>query len=358
VNYIDSSRQYPPTRNDWQTRENYTGTTDLVQAYVQYKYKPSEILTITAGIHGQYLTHNMAKSVEPRIGAKTQISDNDVVTLGYGLHSQMIPLYQYFAMDTANAALKPNYNVGFIRSHHLVLGYDRSLLERLNLRMEAYFQYLFHVPVEMRAGSSYSALDQGTGYSRDFPGQLQNTGTGYNYGIEATLEKSFGRGYYFLLTGSVYDSKAKGNDAVFRNTDYNTHYSLNLLCGYEKKLGKYNTFISGLQVTYIGGKLYSPVDTTASNAYGEAVVIDSQRYTLHFNPYFRADVKLGLRINGKKLTHEIGIDLVNVFNTKNTLAATYSYGLAQQTAGKEPFYYTYQLGFLPIFYYRLDFGVR
>ena len=239
-----------------------------------------------------------------------------------------------------------------------MLGYDRVLLTNLSLHAEAYYQYLFDVPVETRVGSSYSALDQGTGYSRDFPGQLQNTGKGYNYGLELTLEKSFNRGYYFLLTGSVYDSKAKGNDGVFHNTDYNTRYALNALAGYEKKLGKYNTLTTGLKVTMIGGKLYSPVDTAASNAYGEAIVIDSQRNTFQFNPYFRADVKLGLRINGKRLTHEIGLDLVNVFNTKNTLAATYSYGLNQQTAGREPFYYTYQLGFLPIVYYRLDFGVK
>ena len=358
VNFVDSSRQYPPTRLDWQTRENYHGLTDLAQAYIQYKYHPLPAVTITAGIHAQYLTHNGAKSIEPRAGMKVALTDRDAVTLGYGLHSEMLPLYQYFARDTANGAVMPNYNVGFIRSHHIVLGYDRTLAEHLTAHLETYYQYLFDVPIETRVGSSYSALDQGTGYSRDFPGQLKNTGSGYNYGLEFTLEKTFSRGYYILLTGSVYDSKAKGNDGVYRNTDYNTHYSTNLLAGYEKKLGRYNTLITGLKVTMIGGRLYSPVDTAASNMYGDAIVVDSQRNTLHFNPYFRTDVKLGLRINGRRLTHEIGLDLVNVFNTKNTLDVTYSYGLNQQTAGKDPFYYTYQLGFLPIFYYRLDFGVK
>ena len=87
------------------------------------------------------------------------------------------------------------------------------------------------------------------------------------------------------------------------------------------------------------------------------VIVDSLRNTLQFKPYFRADLKLGMRINGRKLTHEIGLDLVNVFNTKNILSETYSYGLSQ-TGSKDPFYYTYQLGFLPIFYYRVDFGLK
>ena len=102
--------------------------------------------------------------------------------------------------------------------------------------------------------------------------------------------------------------------------------------------------------------LYSPVDTAASNKLGDVIVVDSQRNTLEFKPYFRTDIKLGYRINSKKVTHEIGLDLVNVFNTQNILSDTYSYTLAQ--LGRDPFYYQYQLGFLPIFYYRLDFGIK
>ena len=108
LTFNDSSRQYPPTRETWQYRENYHGFTDLAQAYIQYKYRPTENITLTAGIHGQYMTHNKAESIEPRVGAKAALTDNDVVTLGYGLHSEMLPMYQYFAHDTANTTAMPN----------------------------------------------------------------------------------------------------------------------------------------------------------------------------------------------------------------------------------------------------------
>jgi len=269
----------------------------------------------------------------------------------------MLPLYQYFAHEAVNPPSEmQNYNVDFIRSHHFVLGYDKVLSKSVRLKLETYYQYLFNVPIETRAGSSYTALDQGTGYSRDFPDTLKNGGVGYNYGIEATLEKTFSHGYYILLTGSVFDSKAKGNDGVFRNTDYNSQYAANMLGGYERKLGQYSTLITGIKITYIGGRLYSPFDTTLSNQKNDAVVVDSERNTLRFKPYFRTDLKLGVRFNAKKVTHEIALDLVNIFNTQNILSATYSYGLEQQ--GKNPWYYQYQLGFLPIFYYRLDFGIK
>ncbi len=355
VNLQDSSRQYPTSRQDWQLRENYKGGTNLVQAYVQYKVRPSEHMTLTGGLHAQYLTHNGSKALEPRVGMRWAVAAKDIITAGYGLHSQMQPLYQYYAhLPGDPPGYQQNYNIGFTRSHHLVTGYERILGPKLRLRLEAYGQYLFHVPVELRKGSSYSSLNQGSTFSRTFPDTLQNTGTGYNYGMELTLEKGFSHGFYTLFTASGFDSKAAGNDGVYRSTDYNTQYAMNLLFGYEKKIGKYSTFSGGFKVSSIGGKLYSPVDIAASNKLGDMVVVDSLRNTLRFAPYFRSDLKLGVRLNAKRLTHEIAVDLVNVTGQKNVLSLTYSSDLAAQ-GNANPFYTTYQLGFLPIFYYRVDF---
>ncbi|XZF13929.1 TonB-dependent receptor [Chitinophagaceae bacterium MMS25-I14] len=357
LNLIDSSRQYPPARPDWQDRLNFRGNTDLIQAYIQYKYRPSDALTLTAGVHAQYLTHNSSKALEPRLGLRYRLSNADVLTFGTGLHSQMMPLYQYFThLPQYPASQMHNYNIDFTRSFHLVAGYERRITNDLHIHVETYYQYLYDVPVEIRPGSSFSGIDQGSTFDRLFPDTLKNGGTGYNYGLELTVEKTFSHGYYVMFTSSVFDSKAKGNDGVYRNTDYNGRYTFNLLGGYEKKLGKNSTLITGAKVTYSGGTLYSPPDVAASNAKGDLVIIDSERNTLRFRDYFRTDLKLGVRINARRLTHEIALDLVNVFNTKNLLSITYSSDLATQ--GKYPFYEQYQLGFLPLFYYKIDFGIK
>jgi hypothetical protein len=245
-----------------------------------------------------------------------------------------------------------NYNIGFTRSHHTVGGYEHIFGKALRLRTEAYYQYLFNVPVEIRTRSSFSGLNNGSSFGRLFPDTLQNTGTGYNYGLELTLEKPFSDGYYVMFTGSVFDSKAKGNDGIYRNTDYNTRFAVNVLGGYERRLGRNSTLLTGAKITYAGGRLYSPPNVAASNALGDLVEIDSLRNTLTFPDYFRADLKLGVRINARKLTHEIAIDFVNVFGVKNLLSLVYSPDLAAQ--GVYPFIKQYQLGFLPLFYYRID----
>lgn len=357
LNLVDSSRQYPPSIQVWQHREDFHGGTDLLQAYIQYKYRPSDALTFVAGLHGQYLTHNQSKAFEPRLAMKYTATATNSFSLGYGLHSQMQPLYQYFAVLPGNpTTAMHNYNIGFTRSHHFVGGYAHTFSRSLRLRSEAYYQYLFKVPIETRPGSSFSGLDQGSSFSRLFPDTLVNAGTGYNYGLELTLEKTFSHNYYVLISGSVFNSKAKGQDGVYRNTDYNSRFATNMLTGYELKLGKNSSLLTGLKITYTGGRRYSPANVASSNAIGDLVVIDSLRNTLQFKNYFRTDIKLGVRINARRLTHEIAIDLINIFNTKNILSNTYNFDLAAQ--GAYPFTTQYQLGFLPLFYYRVDFAVK
>lgn len=357
LNLTDSSRQYPPTLQTWQHRLDFKGGTNLLQAYLQYKYRPSDALTFTAGLHGQYLSHNGSTALEPRVAMKYTANNNNIFSLGYGLHSQLQPLYQYFTTLPQNpAGAMHNYDIDFTKSHHSVAGYEHVFTRNLRLRSEVYYQYLYNVPIETRAGSSFSGLNQGSNFSRLFPDTLVNAGTGYNYGFELTIEKSFSKNYYVLLSGSVFDSKAKGNDGIYRNTDYNGTFAANMLTGYEYKLSKNSTLLTGLKITYAGGRLYSPADVAASNAIGDLVVVDSLRNTQQFKDYFRMDIKLGVRINAKRLTHEIALDLVNILNTKNVLSNSYNYDLVSQ--GAYPFVTQYQLGFLPLFYYRIDFGTR
>ena len=82
----------------------------------------------------------------------------------------------------------------------------------------------------------------------------------------------------------------------------------------------------------------------------DPVVQNSERNKLQFKPYFRFDLKLNYRCNTKRYTHEVGIDLVNVAQYKNILRVQY-------INPQEPAREIYQLGFLPLFYYRLDFWI-
>jgi hypothetical protein len=184
---------------------------------------------------------------------------------------------------------------------------------------------------------------------------MQNTGTGHNYGIEFTVEKLFHRHYFFMYSVSLYDSKYKGSDGVEHNTDFNGNYMMNLLGGLEYNVGKSkkNSLALGVKFTYGGGKRYSPVDIAASNAIMDVVPENDAVNTLQFPAYNRLDLRVSYKMNFKRASMELALDLVNVLDTENILSLSYSPDPANLEA--DPLVKNYQLGFLPLFYIKVDF---
>jgi len=236
-----------------------------------------------------------------------------------------------------------------------VISYSIRLKGSLQVKTEAYYQYLYNVPVEIQP-SAFSLLNQGSGFARFFPDTLENTGTGYNYGLEFTVQKFFNKSFFFLTTLSLYESKYVGSDGIERNTDFNGNYIANGLIGKEFAVGKNdrNTLAFGLKATYAGGKRYGYVDTVATNLQKEIVFLDAGYNERRFDNYFRLDLKVNYTLNAKKTTHEFGLDFVNLLNTQNILGLTYT---PNPDNPSEPYAARNQLGFLPLFYYKLDFKV-
>ncbi len=354
-NHVDSNLNL--ITGDFDHRYQFMESAYLFQGYFQWKYKVSEKLILNGGLHGQLFTINSnSKAIEPRAGLKYFLDTKSAMTLNFGLHSQMLPSYQYsFRKLQADGTYGLiNKDVGFIRSIHNVVGYERTLSSNLRMNVEMYYQYLYDVPVEKKS-SAFSLANEGSGFSRFFPDSLENTGTAKNYGLELTLEKYFSNHFFFLVTGSIYNSLYTGSDGIERKTDFNGSYATNILGGYEITVNKKDVITTGIKMTYAGGKLTTPVNEDATLAAKELVYIDSLTNTIQLKDYFRVDLKLGYKINGKKkhITHEIAVDLVNVFNIQNVLGLTYAPNPADPTVN--PVREEYQLGFLPLFYYKVDF---
>lgn len=333
-------------------RFNTDGSYVMLQPYLSWKHKFSEKLVLTAGLSSLYMSVGNAFSpIEPRLGLKWDVSKKGSLSFGLGRHSQAQPLYTYYYLNPGNSA-PHNTNVGLTYSNHIVLGYSHKFNRKLGAKVETYYQALSNIPVETHP-SAFALTNAGGGFSRLFPDTLQNTGTGYNYGIEFTLQRYFSKNWHAMFTGAVYNSRYTPSDGIERNTTYNGNFALNLLAGKEFAIKERKTFGIGVKVTSAGGQRYGDVDTAASNLQGEVIYLDKNYNEYQFRNYFRADLKLTYKANAKKVTHEIGVDLVNILNTKNILSLTYAPVPGNPTAN--PVRENYQLGFLPIFYYRIDF---
>ena len=336
----------------WFDLTHASGSTYLGQAYAELKHNFSERFSLLAGLQYEYQFLNNTYSIEPRAGLKFQLNPVSSLSFGYGLHGQVQQMETYFTQTgtpgSADYTLT-NKDLGFTKSQHFVLGYDRSLGKDFRLKLETYYQYLFNVPVT-RSPGSYSALNYGDGFGVYLPDSLVNKGTGRNYGIELTLEKYFSSGYYFLITGSLFDSKYTASDGIERNTAFNSKFTTNFLGGYEFKLDKRGNKLINIngKCTFAGGRYFSPIDLARSEAYGEFFPDNTKAYTQRYPDYFILDMKAGFKWNGKKITQEWALDVQNVTNQKNIL--TEDYNPATRSVVND-----YQLGIFPMILYKIQF---
>ncbi len=338
---------------DWVRVRDFNGGLTLLEAYTQGQYKFSDRWTLHAGLHAQYLDLNSDFAVEPRLAMNWQFLPNQTLSLGYGLHHQMQPLPVIFYEEEVAPGVfnRTNENLDFSRSNHFVLGYDIKWNTNWRTKVETYYQAIDRAAVEPFP-SSFSILNAGADFVFPERGSLTNDGTGENYGVELTVEKFFSRGYYGLLTASVFDSKYEGSDGIERNTAFNNGYVVNFLAGKEIKIGKdkRNALTFDTKLTTAGGRYYTPVDLAASRVAGEEVLLESQAFSERFDPYFRWDVKFGFLLNSKKgkFSQQFFIDLQNITNNDNIFARRYN-EVSNEVNN------VYQSGFFPDLLYRVQF---
>ena len=332
------------------TKIENKGNTQSAQLFCQWNYRVSEKLTTNVGMHYYQLFLNNTNSIEPRASVKYDISPKQNISLGYGLHSQIQPLGTYFTQTTlANGTVNmPNKDLGFTKSHHFVLGYDKSLNEYTHIKTEVYYQYLFDVPVSKDGSDAYSILNNSTGY---YTKALANTGHGKNFGVELTLERFMHKDFYYIVSASLYDSKYQASNNKWYNTAYNTNYASSITLGKEWDISnarKDRSFGVNLKTTYIGGNRYTPIDLPASIAKGEQVLDETQNYALKNPDYFRVDLGVSLKRNYKNLTTTLALDIQNVTNRENVGAQYYN-----ETTGTVK--YSYQSLMIPVIRYKLEF---
>ncbi len=345
--YVDSTFE----NTFYRTITNTSGNTSLLQSYLQWQHKFTDILVLNAGVHHQHFAYNNSYTIEPRLGLKYQFHEKQTLSLGGGLHSQTQPfsLYFYETYLPDGSTIKTNTDLGFSKSVHSVIAYDYSINTNLRLKVESYYQYLYNIPVESRS-STFSALNIGADFGIPAIDSLQNSGEGENYGLEITFEKFFSKHTYFLITGSLYESKYIASDNIERQTAFSGNYTFNALGGLEYPVGKKqnNVFAIDIKTVFAGGRRYIPINEELSRLYGRTVYIYSQAYQKRYPDYFRFDIRFTYKLNLKRATQEWAINVQNVFDSQNIFTQTFDKVSGEVVT-------EYQMGFFPIMQYRILF---
>lgn len=332
------------------THINSTGNAQTIQVFSQLNYRFTEKLTLNAGVHFLQLLYNNTKSIEPRASLRYAVNDIQAFSFGYGLHSQIQPIGVYFAEEQLpdNSIILSNKDLDLTRAHHFVLGYDRSINKNLRIKAETYYQHLFDIPISPDPDNTLALINVEYGYVTE---PLVNEGIGRNYGVELSLEHFLHRNFYFLFSSSLYDSKYRAADKVWRNTRYNGNYAFSFTGGKEFlkiKKSKQRTFGINIKALYTGSLRDTPIDYEASVAKGETVYDEKSAYSERLPDYFRTDIRFSWRINKKKTTSTFALDIQNVTNNKNVFGQYFDAETGKITT-------EYQSPLIPVFSYKIEF---
>lgn len=285
------------------------GGSCVLSAYSSSVINLSNHLTTSLGITAQYFTLNKNWTVEPRAALKWSFNPKHALALAYGLHSRREKLDYYFVEQEANGKTESNRYLDFSKAHHFGLTYDWNINSYMHLKVEPYYQYLFRIPVE--ENSSFSIINHQSFYLDRI---LKNRGSGVNYGIDITLEQYMKNGFYYMITASLFKSKYKAGDNIWRNTRLDKNYLLNILAGKEWMVGrnKQNVLSLNGRIFFQGGDRYTPVNEGKSMIEHDIKFDETRAYSKKFDPSINGDISFSYRINKKKISHEFSIKMLNV----------------------------------------------
>ncbi len=324
------------------------GSTGIIQAHLNWKYRIIPSLTLNSGIHYIQLLLNNHYSIEPRVSLSWQFLPAHQISAGFGVHSRRESLTLYTGEMTLHDGerVQINLDLGLAKAQHFILGYQYRPGPDWLLKTEAYYQYLYHVPV-YPFPPYFSTINFDYGFEGNI---LVNRGTGYNKGLELTLEKSFSNGYSVLWTGSLYESRFKNYMGEQYPTKYDGSFTSSGIFSKEFPVGPAKRNVIGLSARYIwtGGFRELPIDLEASIDAGREVRIWDYGFTEKLNNYFRIDLMGYFRRNRPRYTAEWKLEIINLTNHENELRTSYD----NITKSVEV---EYQNKLIPLLTYRIQF---
>jgi hypothetical protein len=334
--------------NDYDTYNQYvneSGKSSYAEYFAQAKYTISPKLTANIGLNSHYFLLNNELAFDPRIGLRWDLTDKMALSAAYGIHTQTEELRIYMIQQNNNGTVStPNKNLDLSKAQHFVMGFDWLLTENIKLKVEPYYQYLFDVPGI--ADSSYSMINFKQDWS--LTDSLGNNSTGTNLGVDITLERFFQNNYYFLITGSLFDSRYKADDGITRNTRYDKGFAFNLLIGKEFTIKKTKLFGINSRITFTGGERTSPVNEELSKLQSRVVYDESNAFAEQYPSACFVDLTLTFRNNKQKYAGIWALQIKNVLGAKMYDGYSFNYKINDVTRNE-------YVVVLPILSYKVEF---
>ena len=314
------------------------GDLRMYQSYIQTLWKTTSKLSFTAGVNFMHFDLNGSSSLNYSAAGAYQFVNGNNLSVSFGKYSQMLPIGTYFTSFE-------NRDLSLMNSLQANVAYGWQIKNDFKLTIEAYFQKLSNIPVSNDESVNYWMLNDLVGFSTE---ELVSEGLGRNYGVEMTIERFFNKGFFMLLSGSIYNSEYSLGDDEYYNTRYNGKFNSSLMLGKEFKLNNENVISLSFRNLVFGGQWYKPANTVISKSIGEYHDDKSSFLSIQNKTYWRSDLRFSYRKNNKSNSWIIALDVQNLFNINNTRDELWN-------ISTQDFEFINQVGLIPIISFQVDF---
>lgn len=296
-------------------------------AFVQVgKRAMNDRLGISAGVRtdmNTFTTEGMSglQTLSPRISFSYVLADKWTLNASTGIYYKL-PVYTVLGYANNNNVLV-NKNAKYQRATHYTTGFEFLPNDGLRFTLEGFYKQYGNVPVSVRDGISLANL--GTDFTLLGNEAVNTNGKGKAYGIEFFVQKKLTKKFFGILSYTYYRSMYSGANNKLVSSSWDNKHLLSVTWGYKFP----RNWELGLKFRYQGGAPYTPFDETASRfnylSQGKGTLDYTRLNTQRLGGFNSSDIRIDKKINLKKITIDLFLDVTNWYVAKNPSIPEYTW---------------------------------
>ena len=264
---------------------------------------------------------NLLNTLSPRISASYVIADKITANASLGSYYKIAP---YTILGFAdNFGNQVNKNVKYLQNNHYVAGFEYLPSDNLRITIEGFYKTFSNVPVSNRTGISLTNL--GGDFNILGNEAVTTNGKGKSYGIEFFAQQKLTKNFFGIFSYTYFKSKYSGANGILVRSAWDNNHLLSFTWGYKFK----RNWELGLKFRYQGGLPYTPFDLAASqlNYLSQgAGILDFTRLNQNtLRSFNSSDVRIDKKINFRKVTLDLYLDVQNWYLSKNAEYPAYTF---------------------------------
>ena len=286
----------------------------LSRAFLQDKLSLSFGLRADANNYAASM-NNLIDQLSPRLSASYAFNKTVSANFNTGIYYQL-PAYTVlgYRSSTTGELVNRNNNLEYIRSQHLVGGFEFRMEKNSRITIEGFYKKYDQYPFLLEDSISLANLGADFGVIGNAP--VNSTSKGRIYGLEFLLQQKLYNGFYGLLSYTWVRSEFTDKFGRYKPSSWDNQHLVSLTGG--KKFGK--NWELGVRWLFTGGSPYTPFNVSETvrrenwdvRPYG--VPDYNQLNTARVSAYHQLDLRIDKKYFFKHWSLDVYFDVQNAYN--------------------------------------------